>query len=105
MYSCANACQAFGGIRGLDLAALGIPGEHEYLAHYYRRSGRFDPARQACPFHWAFALMRWAVIFEGIAARAARGNAVAENAAEVGALASALAQRGVEAITTPLPAL
>ncbi|SFN43117.1 phosphotransferase family protein [Variovorax sp. OV329] len=92
----------FGGIRGLDLAALGIPSEHEYLAHYYRRAGR-DAARQATPFHWAFALMRWAVMFEGIAARAARGNAVAENAAEVGQMARALAQRGLEAIRTPAP--
>lgn len=97
--------QEFGGIRGLDLAALGIPGEHEYLAHYYARSGRTQPERQAAPFHWAFALMRWAVIFEGIAARAARGIAVADDAAEVGALASALAQRGLEAITTPVPPL
>jgi aminoglycoside phosphotransferase (APT) family kinase protein len=48
----------YGGIRGLDLQALGIPTEHEYLAHYYRRTGREDPARQATPFHWAFALMR-----------------------------------------------
>ncbi len=92
--------EEFGGIRGLDLASLGIPDEQAYLAHYYRQSGRSDPARQATPFHWAFALMRWAIIFEGIAARAARGNAVADNAAEVGALASALARRGLEAIAT-----
>jgi hypothetical protein len=53
------------------------------------------------PFHWAFAFMRWAVIFEGIAARAQRGNAVADNAAEVGALSVAMAQRGLEALHTP----
>jgi len=93
----------YGGIRGLELAPLGIPGEHEYLAYYYRRAGRTDPARQAAPFHWAFALMRWAVIFEGIAARALRGNAVSDNAAAVGALGVALAQRGLEAISTPVP--
>ena len=95
----------YGGIRGLDLQALGIPGEAEYLAHYYRCAGRDDPARQARPFHWAFAFMRWAVIFEGIAARAQRGNAVSDNAAEVGALGLALARRGLEAIETPAPAL
>jgi len=83
----------YGGIRGLDLAALGIPDEGEYLAHYYRSSGR---SSQAQPFHWAFALMRWAVIFEGIAARAQAGNAVSDNAAEVGALSVALARRGLE---------
>lgn len=93
----------YGGIRGLDLAALGIPTEAEYLTYYYRRAGRTDPARQAQPFHWAFALMRFAVIFEGIAARAQRGTAVADNAAEIGALGLALARRGVEALTTPIP--
>ena len=36
--------------------------------------------------------MRWAVIFEGIAARAAHGNAVADDAAEVGALGVALGE-------------
>lgn len=88
----------FGGIRGLDLEALGIPVERDYLAHYHRAAGRGE---QAGPFHWAFAFMRWAVIFEGIAARAQRGNAVADNAAEVGALSVAMARRGLEAIDTP----
>jgi len=95
----------YGGIRGLDLQALGIPPEHEYLAHYYRRAGRTDPARQATPFHWAFAFMRWAVIFAGIAARAARGTAASDNAGEVGVLAVALAGRGLEAIETRVPPL
>jgi aminoglycoside phosphotransferase (APT) family kinase protein len=95
----------YGGIRGLDLPALGIPSEEEYLAHYYRRAGRNDPARQARPFHGAFALMRWSVIFAGFAARAARGTAASENAAEVGALATSFARRGIEAIDTPMPAL
>ncbi|GLS14821.1 phosphotransferase family protein [Hydrogenophaga electricum] len=90
----------FGGIRGLDLASLGIPDEHDYLAHYYRTVGHDG---QAEPFHWAFAFMRWAVIFEGIAARAHRGNAVADDAAAVGALSLAMAQRGLEAIDTPVP--
>ncbi|MBS0342730.1 MAG: phosphotransferase family protein, partial [Proteobacteria bacterium] len=39
----------FGGIRGLDLANLGIPSEHEYLAHYYRHAGR-SADRQDTPF-------------------------------------------------------
>ena len=95
----------YGGIRGLDLAALGIPDEHAYLAHYYRRAGRGDPARQTQPFHWAFAFMRWAVIFAGIAQRARQGTATSDNAAEVGQLAAALAQRGLEASETPVPPL
>ena len=83
----------YGGIRGLNLGALGIPAEDEYLNHYYRQSGRTGGVGA---FHLAFALFRLAVIFEGIAVRAASGNAAAENAAEVGALSSAFARRGVE---------
>ena len=87
--------EEYGGIRGLDLAALGIPSEHEYLRCYYRASGRRDGVTA---FHFAFALFRMAVIFEGIAARAAAGNAVSSNAAEVGGLSAAFAQRAVEFI-------
>jgi aminoglycoside phosphotransferase (APT) family kinase protein len=83
----------YGGIRGLALTELGIPAQEEYLKHYYDKSGRADGVT---PFHFAFALFRMAVIFEGIAVRAASGNAAAGNAAEVGALCSAFAKRGVE---------
>ena len=83
----------YGGLRGLDLAALGIPTEAEYLAHYLRQAGRRDGITA---FHFAFALFRMAVIFEGIAARAAAGNAVADNAGEVGGLAAAFAHRAME---------
>jgi aminoglycoside phosphotransferase (APT) family kinase protein len=92
--------EEYGGIAGLDWPALGIPSEDEYLDHYYRCAGR---TLRAQPFHWAFAFMRWAVIFEGIAARAAAGNAVSRNAAEVGQLGPALARRGLQAIGQDLP--
>ncbi len=82
----------YGGIRGLDLAALGIPSEARYLRHYLQAAGRSDGPTA---FHYAFALFRMAVIFDGIAARAAAGNAVADNAAEVGALAAAFARRAM----------
>ena len=85
----------YGGLRGLDTDALGIPTQQQYLAHYYQHSGRRDGVTG---FHFAFALFRLAVIFEGIAARAAGGSAVAENAAEVGQLCQAFAARGVEFI-------
>ena len=85
----------YGGIRGEDLAALGIPSEAEYLQHYYRHSGRADGVT---PFHFAFALFRLAVIFEGIAARALSGNATSDNAAEVGRLGPIFARRAVEII-------
>lgn len=85
----------YGGIRDLDLAALGIPSEAEYLSHYYCQSGRSDGVTA---FHFAFALFRLAVIFEGIAVRAASGNAAGDNAAEVGDLSVAFARRGIEFI-------
>lgn len=87
----------YGGIRGLDLIALGIPEESEYLQHYYRRTGRLEKIQQAQPFHWVFAFMRLAVIFEGISARARDGNAIAEDASDIGALAAVIARRGLEA--------
>lgn len=83
------------GMRGFDLAGLGIPSEPEYLDRYYRL---FPEAGQATPFHFAFALFRLAVIFEGIAARAKSGVAVAENAAEVGNLSVAFARRAIETL-------
>jgi aminoglycoside phosphotransferase (APT) family kinase protein len=83
----------YGGIRGLDLGALGIPTEDDYLRHYYRASGRRDGVTA---FHFAFALFRLAVIFEGIAVRAAAGNAASADAGEVGALTGAFARRGME---------
>jgi aminoglycoside phosphotransferase (APT) family kinase protein len=79
----------------LDLDELGIPAESEYLEHYYRRAGS---STDVTPFHFAFAFLRWAVIFEGIAARAKSGIANAGNASEVGLLSRAMARRGIEAI-------
>lgn len=85
-----------GGIRGLDLAALGIPPEEDYLAGYYREAG--SPERLTA-FHKAFAMFRAAVGSAGIAARGRGGNAVNDGAAEVGArLALAYARRGIELI-------
>jgi aminoglycoside phosphotransferase (APT) family kinase protein len=84
--------EEYGGIRGLHLAALGIPAEDEYLRHYYQASGRRDGVTA---FHFAFALFRMAVIFEGIAARAAAGNAASADAGEVGRLTAAFARRAM----------
>ena len=49
-------------------------------------------------FHLAFALFRFAVIFEGIAARAKAGTAAGVNASEVGHLAANFARRAIEVI-------
>jgi aminoglycoside phosphotransferase (APT) family kinase protein len=87
----------YGGLRGLDHAALGIPAREEYLARYF--ATRKTPAPHGVePFHTIFALFRFAVIFEGIAARARAGSAAADDAATVGELAPIFARRAVETI-------
>jgi aminoglycoside phosphotransferase (APT) family kinase protein len=90
-----SAPDEYCGLIGLDLEALGIPSEAEYVAAYYEAAHRTTRMTQ---FHLAFALFRFAVIFEGIAARAKAGTAAAANAAEVGHLAVNFARRAVEVI-------
>ncbi len=85
----------YGGLLGLDLAALGLPSEAEYLQRYYAARRTSVPALQ--PFHVAFSIFRFAVIFEGIAARARAGTAAGADAKAVGDLSIAFAQRGLRA--------
>jgi len=93
--------EEFDGVRGLDLWALGLPSQAEYLGHYQACSGRTDDIR---PFHMAFSLFRFAVILEGVAARAQAGNAAADNAAAAGAQSSAFARRAVQIASGSVPA-
>jgi aminoglycoside phosphotransferase (APT) family kinase protein len=82
--------QMYAGIVGLDREALGIPTQAEYIERYCAAAGRSDgPGR----FHLAFSLLRFAVILDGIAARAKAGNAAAENAVTVGMMAESFARR------------
>jgi aminoglycoside phosphotransferase (APT) family kinase protein len=86
----------FDGLRGLDLDTLGIPSQREFLDVYQQHCGaKFGEIK---PFHLAFSMFRFAVILEGVRARAALGNASSGNAAEVGAQAKAFARRAVELI-------
>lgn len=80
------------GIAGLDLAALGIPSEAEYVAMYAKATGR-DPAEH-WDFYLAYNLFRMAAILHGIAQRAADGNAAADDAVETGRKAGPLAELG-----------
>ena len=82
------------GIGGLDLAALGIPQEAEYIAWYGDATGR--DAAGDWDFYIAYNLFRMAAILHGIAQRAADGNAAAEDAEETGAKAGPLAELGWE---------
>ncbi|MEZ0167100.1 hypothetical protein [Microvirga sp. TS319] len=79
---------------GLNLTALGIPSEAEFTEAYYEAARHRLRMNR---FHMAFALFRFAVIFEGIAARARAGNAADANAAAISPLAASFAQHAVDA--------
>jgi aminoglycoside phosphotransferase (APT) family kinase protein len=83
----------FDGLRGLNLAVLGIPSQAEYLDHYRQCSGHKELINR---FHLAFSFFRFAVILEGIAARARGGNASAANAVAVGNRAADFARGAAE---------
>ncbi|SMH62788.1 phosphotransferase [Azospirillum agricola] len=78
------------GLRGIDLAALGIPTEDEFVAAYCRRTGRDGIA--SWTFYLTFSLFRLAAILQGVHARAVQGNASNSNALEVGRRATLLAR-------------
>jgi hypothetical protein len=80
---------------GLDLGALGLLSQQEFTQAYFDAIGTVP---RLTVFDIAFALFRNAVIFQGIAARAAGGNANAANAAEVGVIAIIFAARGLTVI-------
>ncbi len=78
------------GLKGLDVAALGIPSEEEFVADYCRRTGR--PGIPQWTFYLAFSLFRLTAILQGVYARALAGNAANANALEVGERATQLAR-------------
>jgi aminoglycoside phosphotransferase (APT) family kinase protein len=83
----------YDGLMGLDLAALGVPTEAEFIAAYAQAVGK--PAA-ITPFHIAFALFRIAVILEGVVARAMAGNASNDKAMQIAPMGLKLAERGWE---------
>lgn len=68
------------GLAGLDLPALNIPSEEQYIADYCRRTGRDGIER--LDFHLALSLFRLAAIIHGIKGRMIRGTASSPQAAE-----------------------
>lgn len=77
------------GIAGLDLAALGLPSESEYVHQYAQLTGRGEIAHW--DFYMAYNLFRMAAILHGIAQRAHDGNANSPDAVETGKKAQPLA--------------
>ncbi|HRB11309.1 MAG TPA: phosphotransferase, partial [Ottowia sp.] len=67
----------FRGIGGLDLPALGIPSEQEYIRLYCERTGLATPEELAADwnFYLAYNLFRLAAILQGIAKRVEMGTA------------------------------
>ena len=87
---------SFRGIGGLDLAALGIPLEADYVRRYCERSGRGTPEALKADwnFYLAYNMFRLAAILQGIAKRVEAGTAASEQARQSGAGARPLAELG-----------
>jgi aminoglycoside phosphotransferase (APT) family kinase protein len=85
---------AFRGIGGLDLNALGIPLEPDYIARYCARTGWVTPEQLAPDwrFFMAYNLFRMAAILQGIAKRVEAGTAASAQARSAAAGARPLAQ-------------
>ena len=84
----------FRGIGGLDLPALGIPAEDDYIRRYCERTGLATPEglRADWDFYLAYNLFRLAAILQGIARRFRDGIASSAQAESSGAGARALAE-------------
>ncbi len=84
------------GIGGLDIAALGIPSEKEYVRRYCERTGRSDPQAVMADwnFYMAYNLFRMAGILQGIAKRVVDGTASSAQAKVAAAGARPLAEMG-----------
>ena len=80
------------GIGGLDLEALGIPTEEEYVAAYCRRTGR--SGIQHWDYYIAYNMFRLAGILQGIMGRVKDGTAASERALESGKRARPMAEAG-----------
>ncbi|MCU4654823.1 phosphotransferase family protein [Roseibacterium sp. SDUM158016] len=88
-----TAPDEYGGLLGHDLGAAGLPTKAEVVARY-RAGVPFDATLR--PFHEAFALYRFAVIFVGISDRARAGTASDPDAASLAPLARRFAIRAME---------
>lgn len=84
------------GLKDVDRASLGIPSETEYVAQYCQRMG--IERIENWTFCLAFSFFRLAAILQGVAKRAAQGNASNSSANKVGAFVEPLAQMALQII-------
>lgn len=84
----------FRGLAGLDLQALGIPSEAEYIALYCERTGFITPEalKADWSFYLAYNMFRLAAILQGIAKRVQAGTASSPQAQQSAAGARPMAQ-------------
>lgn len=82
------------GIAGLDLAALGIPAEQDYIQRYCERTGTQDvnALKRDWNFYLAYNMFRIAAILQGIAKRVEAGTASSAQAKASGDTARPMAE-------------
>lgn len=83
----------FRGIAGLDLAALGIPSQDEYIAKYCERTGR-TIRKEDFNFYLAYNMFRLTGILQGIMKRYVDGTASSAQALTSGKAARPMAEMG-----------
>lgn len=83
----------FRGIAGLDLQALGIPSQQDYIAAYAARTGK-TIRLEDFNFYLAFNMFRLASIMQGIMKRYVDGTAASAQALESGKMARPMAELG-----------
>jgi aminoglycoside phosphotransferase (APT) family kinase protein len=83
----------FRGIAGLDLKALGIPSQDEYIAKYCERTGR-TIRKEDFNFYLAYNMFRLTGILQGIMKRYVDGTASSAQALKSGQAARPMAEMG-----------
>ncbi|WP_046116233.1 phosphotransferase [Aquincola tertiaricarbonis] len=82
------------GLAGVDLAALGIPTEADYLQRYLQRTGHPQAVSPAVwGYYLVFNMFRLVGILQGVMARALQGNASNTRALEAGRRARPMAEQ------------
>jgi aminoglycoside phosphotransferase (APT) family kinase protein len=86
--------QDFRGIGGVDVAALGIPAERDYVRAYFQRTQELDEQEleKDWNFYLAYNLFRMAAILQGIGKRIESGTASSAHAVKLAAGARPLAE-------------
>ncbi len=83
---------AFRGLAGMDLAALGIPDFKSYVASYCQRTGR--PGIENFEYYLAYNMFRMAGILQGIMKRVVDGTAASAQAVAMGKSTRPIAEQG-----------